>query len=210
MFQGKEDDEIKGMRWFMNQQRLKKCWCGCYSAPDGSHAHRQFLPIMALRLCLQRIYSARAAWVLQREAKGAVPTCSVCAHVAPTEGIASTSAHAQTSPWSIWSRAAHQQAPGHQPHQHQEPQASHGAGQSIVSIQQQQQESECWSCKHHFRKGGLVCTGCEKLQPLDKSLDYFQLLAMWVSSIALAVPLCKPLTVLGTKVSVHGQALWCT
>ena len=39
-------------------------------------------------------------------------------------------------------------------------------------------DSSCWSCKHRFKKGGVVCTGCEKIQPLDTSLNYFELLGM--------------------------------
>ena len=38
--------------------------------------------------------------------------------------------------------------------------------------------SSCWSCHHRFKKGGVVCTGCEKIQPLDTSLNYFELLGM--------------------------------
>ncbi len=36
---------------------------------------------------------------------------------------------------------------------------------------------ECWSCHGRFSKG-VVCAGCEKVQPLDKSLNYFELLGM--------------------------------
>jgi hypothetical protein len=42
----------------------------------------------------------------------------------------------------------------------------------------EQQEQHCWSCDHRFKKGGLVCTGCEKIQPLDTDLNYFELLGM--------------------------------
>lgn len=39
-------------------------------------------------------------------------------------------------------------------------------------------DSSCWSCQHRFKKGGVVCTGCEKIQPLDTSLNYFELLGL--------------------------------
>eukprot|EP00955_Chlamydomonas_euryale_P026355 278335-Chlamydomonas_euryale.AAC.21 len=39
-------------------------------------------------------------------------------------------------------------------------------------------DQSCWSCEHRFKKGGLVCTGCEKVQPVDETVNYFQLLGM--------------------------------
>ena len=36
----------------------------------------------------------------------------------------------------------------------------------------------CWSCNHRLHRGGLICMGCERLQPLDTSLNFFELLDM--------------------------------
>jgi len=37
---------------------------------------------------------------------------------------------------------------------------------------------ECWSCQHHLKKGGFICRGCEKIQPVDPSVNYFELFGM--------------------------------
>ncbi|GAX75929.1 hypothetical protein CEUSTIGMA_g3372.t1 [Chlamydomonas eustigma] len=39
-------------------------------------------------------------------------------------------------------------------------------------------EMSCWSCQHRFQQGGVVCSGCDKIQPLDTSLNYFEVLGM--------------------------------
>ncbi len=39
-----------------------------------------------------------------------------------------------------------------------------------------EQESACWSCSDHYKRGGLVCRACDKLQPMDSSLTYFEML----------------------------------
>lgn len=41
-----------------------------------------------------------------------------------------------------------------------------------------QQEHACWSCNHHFRRGGLICRSCDKIQPVDGSLNYFEVLGL--------------------------------
>ena len=42
----------------------------------------------------------------------------------------------------------------------------------------QEQERTCWSCHTHVQKGGLMCRGCDKIQPVDSSLNYFDLLGV--------------------------------
>ena len=39
-------------------------------------------------------------------------------------------------------------------------------------------ERACWSCDKLVKRGGLVCQGCETVQPPDESLDYFQLFGL--------------------------------
>ncbi|KAG1663823.1 hypothetical protein FOA52_013388 [Chlamydomonas sp. UWO 241] len=55
-------------------------------------------------------------------------------------------------------------------------QASLAASLQTASVEQLEQD--CWNCDNHFERGGLVCNGCKKVQPLDKTLNYFQLLGM--------------------------------
>lgn len=40
------------------------------------------------------------------------------------------------------------------------------------------QEKACWSCDVRHKRGGLVCNSCDKLQPVDSSLTYFDLLGL--------------------------------
>jgi hypothetical protein len=55
-----------------------------------------------------------------------------------------------------------------------------GAGHTAHGLapSQEAQELECWSCQHFVKKGGVVCNSCDKLQPIDASLNYFELLVM--------------------------------
>lgn len=39
-----------------------------------------------------------------------------------------------------------------------------------------EQEATCWSCNHATRRGGVVCQGCDRIQPLDsQALTYYEL-----------------------------------
>ena len=58
------------------------------------------------------------------------------------------------------------------------PSPSRHAGDTFLSSAP---ESSCWNCNHRFKKGGVICSGCDKIQPLDTSLNYFELLGMCVS-----------------------------
>lgn len=40
----------------------------------------------------------------------------------------------------------------------------------------EEQEATCWSCHDRFHRGGLVCQACDKIQPSDPTLSYFDLL----------------------------------
>jgi hypothetical protein len=42
----------------------------------------------------------------------------------------------------------------------------------------QQQENTCWSCHDRHKRGSLLCQSCDKIQPVDSSLTYFDLLGM--------------------------------
>lgn len=50
------------------------------------------------------------------------------------------------------------------------------AGPQIPTLEEQ--EKECWSCAHHVKRGSFACQGCEKIQPVDSTLNYFELLGM--------------------------------
>eukprot|EP00878_Enallax_costatus_P017940 GHUV01018865.1.p1 GENE.GHUV01018865.1~~GHUV01018865.1.p1 ORF type:complete len:198 (+),score=44.42 GHUV01018865.1:195-788(+) len=40
----------------------------------------------------------------------------------------------------------------------------------------EQQEQECWSCHDKYHRGGFVCQSCDRIQPVDSSLTYFDLM----------------------------------
>lgn len=40
----------------------------------------------------------------------------------------------------------------------------------------EQQEQECWGCHDKYHRGGLVCRSCDRIQPVDTSLTYFDLM----------------------------------
>lgn len=40
----------------------------------------------------------------------------------------------------------------------------------------EEQEATCWSCHDRYHRGGLVCQACDKIQPSDPTLSYFDLL----------------------------------
>jgi hypothetical protein len=54
-------------------------------------------------------------------------------------------------------------APRHQHHQHEH---------------LTEEEHACWSCNQHLKRGGLVCNSCDKIQPVDSSLTYFEILGL--------------------------------
>ncbi len=58
----------------------------------------------------------------------------------------------------------------------QSQQSSPAQHQSVLSVQEH--EKACWDCKHHIRRGSFACQRCEKIQPADPSLNYFELLGM--------------------------------
>lgn len=39
-------------------------------------------------------------------------------------------------------------------------------------------DNTCWSCHHTLNKGGLVCKACDKIQPADLVLNYFELFGL--------------------------------
>ncbi len=41
-----------------------------------------------------------------------------------------------------------------------------------------EEEHACWSCNQHLQRGGLVCNSCDKIQPVDSSLTYFEILGL--------------------------------
>ncbi len=66
----------------------------------------------------------------------------------------------------------------------QRQQGAHGPGEgekaaaarAVRSVEEH--ERECWSCQHHMKRGSFACQGCEKIQPIDPSLNYFELMGM--------------------------------
>jgi hypothetical protein len=103
----------------------------------------------------------------------------------PDEASASTSGHNHRSTAAQPGDASHASVP-----------PDHGAGPGPQSGQQQHQaggprlpvgrrpmtledvERACWSCDKLVKRGGLVCNGCETVQPPDDSLDYFELFSL--------------------------------
>jgi hypothetical protein len=40
----------------------------------------------------------------------------------------------------------------------------------------EEQEASCWSCHNRHHRGGLVCQACDKIQPIDPTLTYFDIM----------------------------------
>jgi hypothetical protein len=57
--------------------------------------------------------------------------------------------------------------------------AAQGPSQAATP-QVEQLEAECWGCAHHMKRGSYSCQACHRIQPLDDSLNYFELLGMCV------------------------------
>lgn len=67
--------------------------------------------------------------------------------------------------------------PWHQLRLHHSAAAAEPTGSSKQRPQTlEEHEQACWSCKHHYQRGGLVCQSCDTIQPPDSSLNYFELL----------------------------------
>jgi hypothetical protein len=58
---------------------------------------------------------------------------------------------------------------------------SQRAAHQTHGLSLEEQERICWNCNHHFQKGGIICGGCDKIQPVNSTMNYFELLGMWVS-----------------------------
>ncbi|KAF8065471.1 hypothetical protein HT031_003072 [Scenedesmus sp. PABB004] len=52
----------------------------------------------------------------------------------------------------------------------------HSSGAARAPLTFEEQESTCWSCHDRAHRGGLVCRSCERIQPVDSSLTYFELM----------------------------------
>lgn len=143
----------------------------------------------ALLSSLRRGVASAAA--SQHEPACRYDTSSVCVHGSASEACAlpsTSAAGVQLAEWrrEAWASSRHvRRAPAGMyalfsgcsrrwTAQHVRELASHAHDHSGHS----HLEQDCWSCQHRFRKGGLVCTGCEKIQPIDKSMNYFQLLGV--------------------------------
>jgi hypothetical protein len=73
---------------------------------------------------------------------------------------------------------AHECDPGcdHAGHAHAH---AHGGGSNNAhDAAFEEQERACWSCHDRHKRGSLLCTTCDKLQPVDASLTYFDLMGM--------------------------------
>ncbi|KAG2500829.1 hypothetical protein HYH03_001591 [Edaphochlamys debaryana] len=55
--------------------------------------------------------------------------------------------------------------------------AQHASGRARP-VTLEELEKACWSCDKHVKRGGLVCHGCETVQPPDDSLNYFDLFSL--------------------------------
>ncbi|EFJ50682.1 hypothetical protein VOLCADRAFT_88456 [Volvox carteri f. nagariensis] len=74
---------------------------------------------------------------------------------------------------SVWRSVHHDhQHCGGKSHQHKH----HGASRRPISLEDV--EKACWSCDKLVKRGGLVCHGCETIQPPDESLNYFELFSL--------------------------------
>lgn len=40
------------------------------------------------------------------------------------------------------------------------------------------QEAACWSCEGRHKRGSVLCQSCDKIQPLDSSLTYFDIMGV--------------------------------
>lgn len=61
-------------------------------------------------------------------------------------------------------------------HHHHETTTSANANADAKAASLEQQEATCWSCNHATRRGGVVCQGCDRIQPLDsQALTYYEL-----------------------------------
>lgn len=52
-----------------------------------------------------------------------------------------------------------------------------GAARRVLTLEDV--EKACWSCEKLVQRGGLVCHGCETVQPPDESLNYFELFSLY-------------------------------
>ncbi|GLC43808.1 hypothetical protein PLESTB_000910100 [Pleodorina starrii] len=62
---------------------------------------------------------------------------------------------------------------GEQGHQHE-----HRTAPQRRPVTLEELEKACWSCEKLVKRGGLVCNGCETIQPPDDSLNYFELFSL--------------------------------
>ncbi|GLI59059.1 hypothetical protein VaNZ11_000889 [Volvox africanus] len=53
-----------------------------------------------------------------------------------------------------------------------------GQGASRRHLTLEEMEKACWSCDKLVKRGGLVCNGCETIQPPDETLNYFELFSL--------------------------------
>jgi molecular chaperone HscB len=85
-------------------------------------------------------------------------TCGpACNHDDHGKGAANANAHANANAADANATAAHQHA-------------------SLSPSSLEQQDATCWSCNHATRRGGVVCRGCDRIQPLDsQALTYYEL-----------------------------------
>lgn len=138
------------------------------------------------------------------EVQGAAGTSSLpmCLPLTPSDGcdVCSTSGRLLSS-WGASQRSAkchsiganviprrhmaHAKACGHThacehdhgSHAHAEPSSKQPAPSSLPSKEDDATKS-CWSCDHMVKRGGVVCYGCDKIQPVDETLNHFEMFGM--------------------------------
>jgi len=65
-------------------------------------------------------------------------------------------------------------------HDHSHGSSSAGPASSSDSSSFEAAEATCWSCNDRHKRGSLLCQACDKIQPVDGTMTYFDLMGMCV------------------------------
>ena len=63
-------------------------------------------------------------------------------------------------------------------HAHSEPAHKQQPAAGSLPSKEDYVTKPCWSCDHMVKRGGIVCYGCDKIQPVDTSLNHFELFGL--------------------------------
>ncbi|KAF6263471.1 hypothetical protein COO60DRAFT_1489839 [Scenedesmus sp. NREL 46B-D3] len=141
----------------------------------------QLLPLAQQAVAVSSVTLAAAADPLQPlcQQPSLKCSCALLMQRAPLHHTSSAQQHQAAAQGHGSSREHH--------HEHHDSHCSHNHRHQQQLQQQQQrnpgeplsfeqQEHTCWSCHDRFSRGGLICRSCDRIQPVDSSLTYFDLM----------------------------------